>query len=164
MVKSLASAKKQGHSVAGILDDLTAILKMESAKSSLPSIASGLKCWHAFATDVLGYPASATLPPRCPEDIIEFIAVFKSAGTARNYVSYVAWACKFVSLDVFWKSVGVNQALKGLGRREVRLFGGATRIEVILDNPTLQKLIQLTDASRVNDGFQILALLSWEFL
>ena len=79
-------------------------------------------------------------------------------------MGYVAWACKFLNVDTDWKSLGVSQALKGANQRELRLFGGAKRIEVLLDNDVVQKLVKLTDEPCVNDGFQVLTLLSWEFL
>ena len=68
------------------LDARAQLLKLSSQQGSGPSVASGLKAWHSFAVSLLGYQESATLPPRRPDDILRFVALFSLAGTAKTYV------------------------------------------------------------------------------
>ena len=81
-------------------------------------MASGLKAWHSFAVSFLGYQESATLSPRRPDDILRFVALFSSAGTAKNYVGYISWACKFHALSLDWRTEETNLALQGLKKAE----------------------------------------------
>ena len=66
MLKTLSESKKAGVDIRQLLSDKTTQAKLESARASLPSIASGLKAWEAFVADLLGYPRGTTLPPTLP--------------------------------------------------------------------------------------------------
>ena len=64
-------------------------LKLCSQQGSGPSVASGLRAWHAFAVSFLEYAPNETLPPRSPQDVLKYIALFASAGTAKNYIGFL---------------------------------------------------------------------------
>ena len=104
------------------------------------------------------------MPPRREDDVIESVSLFRSAKKASNYVSYDRWACVNLSLATTWKSAGVQQALDGSKRKELRLIGGSKRVEVLLTEVAVRSLILMTDELAIRDGFQELVLLSWEFL
>ena len=90
-VQELAAAQQCGHSVECLLADRAVVMRIESAKKSLPSIRSALKCWHEFATLVLAYPAGSTLPPRGDADIFKYVAMFRQGKTASNYINSLRW-------------------------------------------------------------------------
>lgn len=164
MIKALTNAKRSGIDVSEVLQTGAELLKLESVRASLPSVASGLRAWHGFAAVFLDYPVHQTLPPKSDEDVVEFVSFFKSSKTARNYISYVAWGCTFLGLSTEWRTKTVHMALDGSRKRELRIFGGAQRVEVLLNGSVIQGIVELADKCGVNDGFQELALLAWEFL
>ena len=98
LIGKLAEAKRAGKDVSAILQDKAMLIKMESSRKNLPSVASGLRAWHAFAVALKGYKEEASLPPVDEDHVVEFVSLFKSSKTARNYVSYVKWACVFFGL------------------------------------------------------------------
>jgi hypothetical protein len=163
-IGALKEAKSKGADVSSILEDKVTLIKLSSARNSLTSIASGLRCWDAFAVDLLGYPIGTTLPPRSDLDVISFISIFISGGTARNYVSYIDWGCRFLGLDLSWRSASVNQALKGAKKAEIRTFGGQARVKVLLTNRIIQELLVFADKMKISDGFQVCVIVCWEFL
>ena len=163
-ITKLAEAKRWGANVGTLLQERAMIIKIESSRKNLGSVASGLRAWHAFAVSLKGYPDEASLPPRCDEDVVEFISLFKSSKTAKNYISYVKWACIFFSIPTTWRSDAVQQALNGVTRRELRLVGGSKRIEVLMTEHALHTLVTMADNLQLHDGLQEVALLAWVFL
>ena len=89
VIKSLGVAAAAGRDVDGLLQTRVEVLKTETARRSLPSVASGLRAWHEFAVVVLGYPEDSTLPPRKAEDVEKFVGIFANGRSAANYVGYV---------------------------------------------------------------------------
>ena len=59
-----SAAARQDAEVTRLLDERARLLRVECKNGSLSSVASGLHAWHAFATDILGYSESETLPPQ----------------------------------------------------------------------------------------------------
>ncbi|CAE7038795.1 unnamed protein product [Symbiodinium natans] len=155
--------QEASHSLQ-LLDNRAQLLKLSSQQGSGPSLASGLKAWHSFAVSFLGYDASATLPPKRPEDVLRFVALFSSAGTAKNYVGYIAWACKFHALALAWRTEEVNLALQGLKKAE-RVAGQSLLKAVSLMTPhLLSQLLRLCDGMVGFDLDADLYLLAWQFL
>ena len=60
-VHQLAVARGHGYDVENLLVDRASIMRIESAKKSLPSIRSALNSWHEFATLVLNYNEESSL-------------------------------------------------------------------------------------------------------
>ena len=80
--------------VLGVLDEMVLDAKIENHRKSKVSVSSGLEAFHFLATCILGYPDRATLPPRSSLDVQHFIVMFKSVGTALNYIACILWACR----------------------------------------------------------------------
>eukprot|EP00438_Fugacium_kawagutii_P006852 Skav210206 [mRNA] locus=scaffold3141:74491:87031:+ [translate_table: standard] len=150
--------------VLAALQDKADTLKLCSQQGSGPSVASGLKAWHHFAVSFLQYDAAETLPPRCPSDVLKFIALFSAAGTAKNYVGYVAWACKYRGLSLEWRTHEVNLALHGLKKAEQVRSQHVLKHVRLMTPDIMVQLIRLCDAMPAfqNDGD--LFLLAWQFL
>jgi hypothetical protein len=83
-IEKLAETKQLGSDVQGILADQAHLIEIESSRKSLGSVASGLRAWHAFSVQLKGYCEDTSLPPRCADDVVEFVALFKSNKTVRN--------------------------------------------------------------------------------
>ena len=60
-VVALKSSSSQGHDVSTNLSERSQSLKFETIRSSAKSVASGLRCWHLFAVNILAYNVDATL-------------------------------------------------------------------------------------------------------
>ena len=86
VIKSLGAVASAGRDVDGLLQTRVEVLKAETARRSLPSVASGLRAWHEFAAQVLGYPEDGTLPPRKAEDVEKCVGIF---GNVFIYISYI---------------------------------------------------------------------------
>lgn len=137
-------------------------LPLEAQRGSLPSVASGLRCWQAFAVSVLRYPEDSTLPPRSEEDVALYVSVFNNAGTAANYVRYLRWACSELQLDVDWMSPRISAQLKGLEKMHIRLApdqGPRCHLTRRLVSQVVQLATSLGDIA-----FAALVAISWEFL
>ena len=78
VIQRLSSAKCCGVNVESIVQERTGLLKLESVRASLPSAATALKAWHAFATRVLGVRSDGTLPPMSEDHLCTFASVFRS--------------------------------------------------------------------------------------
>ena len=92
-----------------------------------------------------------------------FISVFRSFGTASNYVSAVKWACLQLRLDMSWLDDAVMQLLKGGRKRDLRIIGGTVKVQRLLNTTLVTQLVALADRSG-QSGFATLLLFSWEFL
>ena len=85
-----------------ILLDHSSMLRTHQVKKSLASVASGLKCWHHFASGVLSYPSNGTLPPRSCRDVCLYVGIFCNSGTAANYISYLRFGCVSTGCNISW--------------------------------------------------------------
>lgn len=144
VVKRLAVASPVA--AGRLLEERARQLRLVSKKNSLASVASGLRAWHGFATQVLGYEEHATLPPRSDDDVCKFISIFVVAGTAMNYVGYVKWACVNFSLGVDWWSAKVSVTLKGLRVEHVQRTGGQQGARVLLTDLWIAQMTALAKA------------------
>ena len=139
VIKKMRVAREQGHNPLSVVQERVRLLKMESARTSLASISSALKAWHAFAVHIRGLQECATLPPQSEEQACEFLALFRSGKTASNYISYVKWTCVHLNLDVSWYGEAVRQTLAGVNKRAMRYNGGPARVAQLLTTPILEK-------------------------
>ena len=118
------AAKVDKEAAASFFDKRAQLLRLESKRGSLRSVASGLKAWHGFADLVLDCPCAATLPPRTDADVCRFISVFTKTGTAADCVGYVKWACVNFNLSCAWWTDRVTLTLRGLKAEHLRPNGG----------------------------------------
>ena len=95
------------------------------------SVASGVSCWHKFATMVLFYPQDKTLPPVSGFDVSLFICIFNCAGTAKNYVSAIRKACALAAVSTDgWDDEVVKQALRGITSECLRTFWWTESVQI----------------------------------
>lgn len=132
--------------VDDVLDNMILEKKLDTNKKSTASIPSGLKAWHGFASRVLNYDESKTLPPRSSKDIQRYAMIFKNAGTVCNYNSYILWACRTLELDTSWRDNDVTMVLKGLSKAQLRLSGGLLKARLLLDDGLVRAPVVLLDA------------------
>ena len=142
-VRKLAAAG-QNNEITQLLEERARLLRVECKKGSLSSVASGLHAWHAFATDILGYSESETLPPKQDVDVCKFLAIFRNPGTAANYVGYLKWACTHFSMVTSWWSPTVTLTLKGMRAEHLRTTGGPALVNVLLTDDWVAKLARLS--------------------
>ena len=142
-VQKLAAAGQDAE-VTRLLEERARILRVECKKGSLSSVASGLHAWHAFATDILGYSESETLPPKQDVDVCKVLAIFRNPGTAANYVGYVKWACTHLSMVTSWWSPTVTLTLKGMRAEHLRATGGPALAKVLLTDEWVAQLARLS--------------------
>lgn len=86
----------------------------QGLNSSLPSLASGLRAWHAFATSLLNYPVTASLPPRRDMHVEQFMSLCGCGTTGATYVSFLRWTCAHLHLSMEWDTPRVHQVVKGV--------------------------------------------------
>ena len=85
---------------------------------SLASIASALKCWSAFADQVLG-AQGRHLPPTS-EGLIAFSRLFRNAGTFANYVSAIRSACVIANIPTASTYArGIRRATAAISKRQL---------------------------------------------
>ena len=69
-IRVLASVVQDGTPIDRLTGVAVQAAMVQAAPKSLPQIASGLRCWHRFAVDVLNMPADVTLPPKDDSHVI----------------------------------------------------------------------------------------------
>ena len=164
-VASLAVAKANGTDVDLWLQDKALSLKLHSRLASLPSVRSGLANWHAFATLILDYESGATLPPNEASHVVAWIATFRNAGTASNYVGHVKWACTCLGLaHEHWFNDEVRLVLKGQQKLHLTLVGESLKVKFLLADDCVHLLLLYLQATAPGDLTRLLLLLGWEFL
>ena len=139
-------------------------LKLSSQQGSGPAVASGLRAWHQFAVSFLEYPPDETLPPKRAGDVLKFIAVFSSAGTAKNYIGYLAWACKFRALSLEWRSQEIDLALRGLLKTEQSMGRSCMDSVPVLSAQIVAQLVHICDSLPGFSDDADLYVLAWQFL
>ena len=117
---ALAKARAAGKAaqVIRLLEQKEHELRLENQRKSLPQVASGLRCWHAFATALLDYDEKATLPPDNAKDICLWMTTFRCAATVANYLSHVRWACAEYRKDMSWSDPSIGSLLHEEDRPE----------------------------------------------
>ena len=163
-IKELAQAKRAGSGVDQLLEDKVQLLLIESSRASLPSVCSALRAWHAFATEVLTYPANATLPPDCDDHVLMFLTIFRSPKTAANYVNAIVWICTVVPFNMNWRTSRVTKALVGVKKKSIRIFGLAIKLSLIMATPLLLQLVELAQTLKWSPSFITMAVVAWWFL
>ncbi|CAK0818488.1 unnamed protein product [Prorocentrum cordatum] len=63
-------------------------------------------------------------------DICKFLAIFTNPSTAANYVGYVKWACKLLSMETGWWSPTVALTPTGMRAEHLRTTGGPALVKV----------------------------------
>ena len=101
-VKILSMAVRRGASVEDMTDMMVHKALVDAAPKSLPRIASGLRCWHRFAVEVLNMQAEQTLPPQCDAHVILYTAVFRNGNTCKNYISSLRFGCRMANVNFAW--------------------------------------------------------------
>ena len=149
VIQRLSRAKSCGVNVQSIVQERTKLLELESVRASLPSVASALKAWHAFATGVLGVKSDSTLPPVSEGHVCTFASVFRSPKTAANYISYLRWTCVHLRISTKWHGPEIKQIVTGIRKRNLRFTGGPSRTEFLLTSAVVHKVVSTADALRV---------------
>ena len=162
-IERLAVARDKGMPVCDLLAAKAATLRMESKRKSLPHVATGLRSWHTFATSVLGYDEKQSLPPKSGYDVECFVAVFRRAATAQNYVGFIRWACENLRLPLSWDTDTLKATLKGARKRDLRVTGGQQHAQALLTDRLVAKVVASADALNMED-FSCFVLIAWEFL
>jgi len=163
VIQALGMARARGADVAGLLKARKEALLLETQRKSLPSVAAGLRCWHAYAVHLLGYDEEASLPPRCADHVATYVCLFSSGATAANYVSYLRWSCTLLGLQKDWDDDQVAMALKASKKATVRKFGGPKHAAVLILWPLVQKLVALWDEMG-QENLSVATLVFWAFL
>ena len=132
-------------SVLPALEGLVQQVLMGTNRRSLASVRSGIKVWHEFSTSGLGYPPEASLPPRNSNHAVMFVAIFKNGATAQNYIGYVSFGCKILQLDITWRDGTVSLAIRGSRKIGLRLASGTLQKKYVLDDATMQRIIDLAN-------------------
>ena len=135
----------------------------QSSRKDKQSLASGLRAWRAFAVSVLGYLADESLPPVCSQHVILFLALFRNAATASNYVGCVVWACKCWGLGLQWHDDEVKLAIQGL-KKQQQSMQGVPSSPLLLDHATVARLISLCAELEQFAEAADLFLMAWQFL
>ena len=118
-VQVLAAAIRQGTSVSTLAEAVVYKSMLDSAPRSLPRIASGLRCWHRFAIEVLNLQPLETLPPRDDSQVILYCSVFRNAGTCKNYISSLRFGCRLAKASLAWDTCRLKQAIRGVTKRSL---------------------------------------------
>jgi len=66
-----------------------------SGPKSIPSAKSGIRCFQAFAQEVLGKPVGKSFPPSA-DDLVAWSALFRCSRTYTNYLGYARLGCMLV--------------------------------------------------------------------
>ena len=99
-------------------------MQMANYAGSNKGFASALTLWHWFAVSVWDYNTNWTLPPRDTLHVLAFIGMFRNSGAACNYISFLRAACRMGLYSLDWDKPAIGQALLGLKKMNVKLFGG----------------------------------------
>jgi hypothetical protein len=164
-IRTMAVAKQRGQAreVLEALANREQELRLQIQRKSLPQVASGLRAWHEFATNVLDYDPQATIPPSSAEDVSKFLCCFTNGGTAGNYLSYLKWTCREFRKSLAWVDSTLASLVRSLHKQDI-----ATRISQLpetlrLAEETIERLVLL--AWELQDPeWGIMAALSFSFL
>ena len=119
---------------------------IQSAEKSLPSKISGLKCWAAFADQVLRLKG-AHLPPT-PEGLAAWSRLFHNSKVFGNYLAAVKFACELRRLPTSaFNDEAIKRAKAAIARREPPPRGKA----FIRQSLTL-RLMQLAESEQDKQG------------
>lgn len=163
VVEALKEATKTNEkAVHGYLRNQATQLQLYTNRKSLKYVRAGLRCWHFFATGVLGYQTQSTLPPKDAYDIVRYVSIFHNGGTAANYVGYIKFGCYLKGLPTGWFDKQVSVALKGLSKAALDHFGGPQRCKFLLTTGLTYALVASFDIH--DHSFSTAILGNWENL
>jgi len=80
--QALASASSRGHQVTPMLDAMAMNLQIETNRKSLPSVSSGLRCWHMFCCERPG--VSERPHPSPPQPCRRRLALYSDIRSRRH--------------------------------------------------------------------------------
>ena len=148
-----------------VLDAGVEVLKMSSQKRNLPSVASGLRCWGAFARQVLDYSLDAELPPRSSKDVQRWLVLFRNHRTAKNYLGYLRWAGKAFGLPNDWDDEQLALASRGHRIHSFDRIGPAMPAKWRLTTLMVLQVVTLaTSIGGLAHGFSECCVTCWWFL
>ena len=164
IAQGLSSAGTSSKQIEAALDARAMQLALATKGRSLPSVASALKNWHTFAVGFLGYAPVASLPPRCEDHVLRWVATFKNFGTASNYIGAVRWASVAYGLNISWDTERVQLVLRGGRKLAVQSAGSTLHVPFHLTTQLVRAVAEL--AGNVNNMAYLgpLLLVGWEFL
>jgi hypothetical protein len=163
-IEKLGLAKAAGKDVDLLLAAKAENFRDLSVQGSYASVASALRCWHRFATLFLGYPEASTLPPKEAEHVVKFLAIFRKAKTAENYIGAIKWAGIRTQLPITWRDATLAQGLAGAKRRSITMIGEAAQQAFFLTHEIMVQLAQMLLQMEVPPGMAVLAVIAWQFL
>ena len=97
-------------------------------------------------------------------DALRFLSLFRNAGTARNYMGYVRWACRFGGLDTAWFTDEVTMTLKGIKKQMIEKTLGELKLRYLMSDELMLQLCSLTFDLIGKYLSGTLYLVSYEFL
>ncbi len=163
-VKRFKELKERGKPVGELLLRRAEQCKLSTRAGSMGPVNSAMKCWVGFAKNVLDYPDGQELPPRTETDVAEYVAIFRNAGTAANYVGVLKWHCLIQSLDVGWATTTLKLQLKGLKKLSLAQMAGKLVTEpALLTQEVMLKVAAVARKFRLAE-FVVLHLFCWLFL
>ena len=118
----------------------------KSSRKDTATVASALRAWHGFATQIAGYPAEASFPPRAGAHAEQFVALFRNGATAANYVAALKWAANWGRHSVAWLTPSVAMAVRG-ALNATRTNAACLKDDRFrLTTPVVQAVVQYLDA------------------
>ena len=109
----------------------------DSCSASMPSVQSGLRCWEAFASKVLGKPRGS-LPPSLNE-LMAWSVMFRCAQTFSNYLGYVRLGCL---LENCCASVFSDPALARAKMSITKRNRFSSREKMFLQHDTVSRMLE----------------------
>ena len=165
MARAVGAAVRSGSWTLDTLDKGVDILRSSSQKRSLPSVVAGIRCWGAFANEVLRYASDDDIPPKSSQDAQRWLTIFRNARTAANYLGYLRWACKAFSVSRAWDDDALQVIVRGLRVRSFDLIGEAMPVRWRLTSGVVRQVVEIADAlGGFPVGFAECTALSWDFL
>ena len=130
---------------------------------SLPSVRSGARHWHMFATSVLGYKEHFSTPPRHPDHALCWLSYFSQHDTACTYLQYLTNFCDIENLSTAWYDSTVQAWKKGA--HKLKLVNGFKNVEenVLFIWTWIQSLVRAFDNLQ-QPRVSLFILVSWQFL
>ena len=91
------------------------------------------------------------------------LGIFRCAGTARNCVGVIRWACNSFQLGRSWDSDLISQTLHGLDKKVIRLLGPVKHQRTLLTQLLVTQVASV-GMQMVSEEFTVATLIFWEFL
>ena len=106
---------------------------LERVRSTLPSVASGVKCYLSFCSllGIAPFPPSANIVAR-------WSALFSPGKTYSLYVGHLNTACQLLEIDSSWRTDTIRDIAKGLAKKAA----GKERFHNSLAPSLLDRLIR----------------------